>query len=83
MLKLIFITFLIIKIQSQTDWGSFITLKSLNDIQLELRYDNINNTNGLENFSFITHLDLSNNYIKTLGQIKYLIHLTFIDLSTN
>ena len=83
MLKLIVLIFIIIRIKSQTDWGSYITLNTLNDVQLELRYGQIYNTNGLENFPFITYLDLSNNFLKNLGQIKYLIHLTFIDINTN
>ena len=66
MLKFIVLTFLIIKIKSQTNWSSWITINSLNDIRLELRYGNLNNTDGLENFSFVTFLNLSN----TLSKLK-------------
>ena len=68
---------------SEIDWSSHIDSISDNEIYLIFNYELIDSTAGLASFSQITHLEMKQNRLESIGEIDYLQQLTFLDLTEN
>ena len=71
-----------IEIKAQTNWTQFLTVEH-GQYGIKLNYVGLNTTDGLTKYFYIEILELTNNNLKFIGEIKFLIELRILDLSSN
>jgi len=62
------------------DWSNYFTES---DTSIRLSDRKLENTNGLRDYFFIKSLQLNQNGLKEIGEIKYLVNLEELDLDDN
>ena len=79
-LSLIFLANICHQQKLHIDWSDYL---AESDTSIRLSNRKLENTNGLSDYLFIKSLQLNQNGLKEIGEIKYLVNLEELDLDDN